>query len=123
MNMKVEPPGSTYFSFSHEHAEARGHRLPGNGTVIVFTHSYVDFAKRGEGYGLLAHKERLAWAREHGFTAALCTVNSNNIPQIRILEKCGWTRCGMVIPCDECSTEAYLWMKDLSRLDEEVSPA
>lgn len=118
--MKVDNPGHPYFTFNHEYGRAFGHRLPGNGTVIVFTHSVIRYDKRGRGYGAIYHRERLTWARRGGFTSALCTVNVDNVAQIRILKACGWMRCGVVIPCDECQTESHLWMKDLSRPDEGI---
>jgi RimJ/RimL family protein N-acetyltransferase len=64
--------------------------LPGCSQVAVF-HSVFNPGEKAKGVGRLAHDARLQEAHHLGYDVAMCTVNMENIPQLRILEKAGWT--------------------------------
>lgn len=64
--------------------------FPGCNQIVVSNHSWIPPEKRGKGFGDQIHKERLAHIKLLGYDYAICTVKSDNIPQIRILEKNGW---------------------------------
>ncbi len=63
--------------------------LPGCSQVAVF-HSVFNPGEKAKGVGRIAHDARLHEAHQLGYDAAMCTVNMENIPQLRILEKAGW---------------------------------
>ncbi len=45
---------------------------------------------RNKGYGKKAHAERLAEAKRLGYEVLLCTINSANVAQVKILKHYGW---------------------------------
>ena len=64
--------------------------LPGCNRTLLFHSAEVAPHLRGKGYGVKLHSVRLAWAKAYGATVLLCTVNENNEPQRRILQREGW---------------------------------
>jgi ribosomal protein S18 acetylase RimI-like enzyme len=84
---------------------------------IAHIHSvYVPEKDRGQGIGDAQHKERLEFLRNSGFSWALCTANSHNDPEIKILEKNGWEKIKEL----EYSS---IWIKDLREQAEDVKDA
>lgn len=70
------------------HAEVDS--LPGCSQIAVMHSAFIPLEDRKKGKGSLRHRERLAILRSLGYDAALCTVDLNNKPQLKILKKCGW---------------------------------
>lgn len=66
--------------------------FPGCNQLVVSSHSFVEMDERGKGRGTLAATDRINLARELGYDYALATVNQDNEPQLRIMEKLGWTK-------------------------------
>lgn len=64
--------------------------LPGCPQVAVSNHAFINPAYRNQGYGKIYHAERLRTLKELGFNYVLCTVKTNNIFQIKILQRFGW---------------------------------
>lgn len=64
--------------------------LPGCPHIAVIHAAYVNPSARGCGVGTTAHMQRLKWAAQHGYVMALCTIDHDNVPQAKILQKCGW---------------------------------
>ncbi len=55
-------------------------------------------AHRGQGYATRAARELLEWAhRERGVTHVVCGVRPDNTASIRVLEKLGFERTGLVV--------------------------
>jgi L-amino acid N-acyltransferase YncA len=63
--------------------------LPGCSQVAVF-HSVFNPTERQKGRGKIAHQARLDKARYLGYNLAVCTVDLNNVAQLKILESFGW---------------------------------
>jgi hypothetical protein len=70
------------------HAEVDS--LPGCSQIAVMHSAFIPLEDRKKGKGGTRHRERLAILRSLGYDAALCTVDLNNKPQLKILKKCGW---------------------------------
>ena len=67
--------------------------MPGCSQVAISHGVFVPANSRKCGMGKLAHKARLEYAKNHlGYDYILCTVESTNIVQIRILDKYGWKK-------------------------------
>lgn len=66
--------------------------LPGCTQVAVIHSSFVLPEKRGQGIGREAHLERLRIIQDWLYNYALCTVDRNNEPEIKILESAKWKR-------------------------------
>ena len=72
--------------------------LPGNGQVAVFHHNFVSPLLRGKGWGKTANN----WFVDHMknellYNYAICTVEASNLPQLIIMEKCGWKKLDQFI--------------------------
>lgn len=80
--------------FANEYGYYELTPFPGNNFMVVSNNAFIYPHYRGKGHGQTQHKERLAKARELGYSAIVCTVNKNNAAEIHILEQNGWTRCG-----------------------------
>ena len=64
--------------------------LPGCPQVIVSTHVFIHPQFRGQGHGKIQHEARLKEMVRLGYDYALCTVRSDNEPQLRILARQSW---------------------------------
>lgn len=64
--------------------------FPGCNQIVISNHSCIKKEKRGQGLGTIEHKYRLEHIKELGYDYAICTVKSDNVPQIKILIKAGW---------------------------------
>lgn len=64
--------------------------LPGCSQIAVFHSTFIPPEHRGKGIGTLAHKLRLEMANTLMYDYTMCTVNAQNIHQIKILENFGW---------------------------------
>jgi GNAT superfamily N-acetyltransferase len=67
-------------------------QLPGNAQIIVSNHSCIYEQHRGKGLGQVLSEEKLDLMQELGFDYSIATVRANNEPQMRIMEKNGWTQ-------------------------------
>lgn len=67
--------------------------LPGCSQVGVIHNSFVDPSERSMGYGGEAHAMRLHdMKHEMLMDCALCTVDMTNTPQLKIMDRFGWTK-------------------------------
>jgi RimJ/RimL family protein N-acetyltransferase len=66
--------------------------LPGCNQVAVSNHAWISPDQRNQGFGQLAHEQRLDQARELGYDYMICTVLESNEVQIKILDNNGWTK-------------------------------
>src|SRR5688572_26950384 len=85
--------------------------LPGNSSVAVF-HSATNFGERGKGNGTLVHSECLTLVREFGYQFAICTTDASNEPEIKILQKFGWTEVTRFVS-KRTGYTVILWNKNL----------
>ena len=67
--------------------------FPGCNQLVISNHSWIHPKHRGQGIGSEEHLNRLGEIERLGYDCAICTVKSDNIAQIKILEKFGWTYC------------------------------
>lgn len=86
--------------------------FPGCHAIVVSTHAFVNVTERGKGFGQKLHKERLQLACDLGHDYILCTVRSDNLKQIHILEKNGWKELDKFIN-RETENTLYLYGKAL----------
>lgn len=66
--------------------------LPGCTQVCVSHDLFFMTKHRGKGNGKRCHSDRLDAIKELGYDYALCTVDSSNAAQVRILVAAGWQR-------------------------------
>ena len=81
-------------------------------TGLVF--SYNSFIKpkfRGRGLGAQEHRKRLKIARDLGYNCIICTVNSSNTTEKRILRNNGWIKVHEFV--NEVKHEIEIWVKNL----------
>lgn len=91
METNWSSPPSVAIDFIHEHGKAKGTLLPGTGEVMHLHAAEVEYEWRNKGLGDKYHKERLEDLKEeHTIKYATCVVNSDNQPQVKILESNGW---------------------------------
>lgn len=64
--------------------------FPGCNQIVVSNHSFIPEELRGQGLGQAQHLDRINHMRKLGYDYAICTVKSDNEPQIHILKKAGW---------------------------------
>jgi len=62
--------------------------FPGSNQIVVKNHALI--YEKGVGYGKVQHVKSNEKAASLGYDYMLCTVREDNIPQIKILEACGW---------------------------------
>lgn len=65
--------------------------FPSSDEVVVFHDAYVFADFRRMGIGSLCHEFRLEFAKLSGASLVLCTVNNDNVAEIKILKKFGWS--------------------------------
>ena len=61
--------------------------FPGCSQIVVSNHGVIYPKERGKGYGSGNHKLRVERAKFMGYDYILCTVKSDNIVEIKILDK------------------------------------
>lgn len=76
--------------FSNENGYCELNSFPGNSQIVVSNHAFVYPEKRGKGYGNANHKLRMERATLLGYDYVICTVKSNNTPELKILAKNGF---------------------------------
>ena len=86
--------------------------LPGCSQMAVFHSAFVLPQYRGTGHSLKAHYERPHTAKEALYDAAVCTVDSSNKGQIRILENYGW-KCVHTFNSSKTGHDVQMWVKNL----------
>lgn len=64
--------------------------LPGNNDILVSHGAWVNTHLRGKGLGQQLHQERIEYAKNHGQTYMLATVDADNKAQVHIMQKNGW---------------------------------
>lgn len=76
--------------YNHSGVLSRIDDLPGNGQVAVFNYVFTPSNNRGRGSGRIAHEARLDEARRLGYDYAICTMDSDNEIQRKILVRFKW---------------------------------
>lgn len=76
--------------FNHFNVIGEVDTLPGCSQVCVSHGVFVPVGLRGEGLGREAHAARLNNMRALGYDYGLCTVRSDNVPQLAIMDKANW---------------------------------
>lgn len=85
--------------------------LPGNPDIVV-SHGVYSHKGTRTGAGKLANDLRTAQLEALGYSAAICTVSSTNVAQIKILTACGW-RCAATLVSKRTCNTIHLFVKDL----------
>lgn len=107
--MKVNNTSSNSIVLSIPEGSAQLTDFPGNECEVgVFHDVYVDPDDRGKGIGSQFHKDRLEFAKRYGYSTVICTVNVDNVVELRILEKNNWINMGKL------TDTSYLFKKDLT---------
>jgi RimJ/RimL family protein N-acetyltransferase len=90
--------------------------LPGNSQVVIIHGVSVSPEFRGQGYGRLAHLERLAklFAR-YLYDVAICTVDESNTPQVKIVTAAGWNKVH-VFKSRKTGNLVGIWIKTLGEI-------
>ena len=113
--MKYKLTNIPYHSnlFQYDKGEYRLSGMPGNEGDVVISHGALVYEEhRGQGEGSKLHKVRLRKIKQLGYSYTICTVNSDNIPQIKILENNSWIRLSKFI--SKCSNhKIYLYGKKI----------
>lgn len=87
--------------------------LPGCPQVAVSNHAFINPAFRNCGYGKRYHGERLTKLKELGFNYVICTVKSDNVFQLKILDRFGWKRLDF-FHNKETGNDVQIWGKQIS---------
>ena len=66
--------------------------MPGSDAVVVFHDVYVLRMYHNLGIGALTHDLRLKISQREGARMSMCTVNTSNINELKIIKKFGWDR-------------------------------
>jgi len=66
--------------------------LPGCAQICVSHNAFVFPVMRGQKKAEDWHKRRLAEIKRLGYDRVICTVRINNLAQIKILERNGWSK-------------------------------
>jgi len=64
--------------------------FPGCNQIVVSNHAFLPKDMRERGRGSREHSDRLEKIESLGYDYAVCTVKSDNLAQIKILEKNLW---------------------------------
>ena len=75
-------------SFEGVHGEIDS--LPGCSQIAVSHGVFVPLSRRNEGKGKYANRQRLVWMAIQGYDVAMCTIDSANEAQKKILEANNW---------------------------------
>jgi L-amino acid N-acyltransferase YncA len=73
--------------FANEAGYCELNSFPGCNQIIVSNHAFIYHDKRGKGLGNQNHELRIERAKFLGYDYLLCTVKSNNLPELAILKK------------------------------------
>ncbi len=107
--MKVNNTSSNSIVLSIPEGSAQLTEFPGNECQIgIFHNVYIKREHRGKGIGSKFHKHRLEAAKRYGYSTVICTVNVDNVVELRILEKNNWINMGKL------TDTSYLFKKDLT---------
>jgi len=81
--------------FANQYGAGEVDNLPGC-TQVAVNHSFFIYPKyRGKGIGSKNHEARLKRLAEMGYDYVICTVNTKNSAQVKILVKHGWSKLSM----------------------------
>jgi GNAT superfamily N-acetyltransferase len=96
--------------------DGRGHyeldSLPGNQFVCWSHRAFVRKELRGKGVGHKQHLDRLANARNLGYTYILATVRGDNFKEIKVLLKNDWVQLAEVSQTED-GHPVFLWGRQL----------
>lgn len=76
--------------FSNENGYCELNPFPGNSQIVVSNHAFIYPEKRGKGLGRKNHQLRVERSTFLGYDYLICTVKSNNEPELAILKKEGF---------------------------------
>lgn len=77
--------------FNYCFGSARATRYEGTEDIYHIHSSSIRLEQRGGGYGSKYHEERLKFFKErYDVSYVTCVVNSENTPQVKIMNKFGW---------------------------------
>lgn len=84
-------------------------RMPNQPAIALCYGFTVDAAYRGRGLGNCLKADQMEVLAKNGVRFAICSVKANNLAQIRILTKAGWSRSSSAFmsPATECLTEVW----------------
>lgn len=71
--------------------------LPGCSQIAVSHSVFLPEHKRGKGQGSAAHAARLEALKQLGYDYVICTVQTTNIAQVRLMEKFTWSPLEMFV--------------------------
>lgn len=94
--------------FSNEYGFCELNPFPGCKWLAVSNYAYVYPGLRGQGHGAENHRLRLKRAKELGYNALICTVNSANAAEIHILSAEGWSNIGSFETHDKTTILIFL---------------
>lgn len=98
------------FATSYGHYELNN--FPGCAAIVVSNHAFVHKQHRRLGLGNINHMQRLQHAQKLGYNYILCTVQSTNTIQLKILKKHKWKQLDTFIN-DETEHTIMLFGKTL----------
>lgn len=84
--------------------------FPGCNQIVISNHSLVYKDRRGNGVGSQEHSARLEKIKFLGYDYVLCTVKSDNIPQLKILSNNGWKQLDDFVN-NETGNTVYIYGK------------
>jgi predicted GNAT family acetyltransferase len=87
--------------------------LPGCSQIAVFHSVFVPPNMRGHGLGRIAHAERLVEAEHLGYDVTMCTTDSSNEAQTKILKENNWSLVH-TFKSSKTGHTVNLWVKDLT---------
>lgn len=76
--------------FANENGYCELNPFPGNSQIVVSNHAFIYHEKRGKGLGKKNHQLRVERATFLGYDYLICTVKSDNKPELAILLKEGF---------------------------------
>jgi len=98
--------------FANENGFYELNPFPGCNQIVVSNHSLVYKNKRGNGAGTREHTLRLEKIKFLGYDYVICTVKSDNIPQIKILKSHQWKLLDSFIN-NETGNEVFIYGKQV----------
>ncbi len=86
--------------------------VPGNAEVCVIHDVCLNKNLRGRGLAAKFMRHRLHLAKTLGYKMILATVVETNLPQIKTMEKFGWTKVDPSIESERTGNRFNLWVYD-----------
>lgn len=98
-------------TFSSKHGKWKLHSVYEKNGLVFSYDSLIKKRFRGRGLGSLEHRKRLKVARALGYSCIMCTVNSTNTIEKRILTRNNWKKVHEFDNDDKHLVE--IWVKNL----------